>query len=239
MQWWKAAINDCYKGRPPAQPVVNALAEVLRAGHPLTRYRLQQMVSTREDDLLDAEPPASLAWLERYADGTSGALLQLQLEATGLSTASASDDTASAQHAAAAEHAAGHLGRAVGIAALLRGTHVHAARRRHVYLPADLLQQHGLAPEDVLAGRDSEGMRDVVLKVASLAQQHLEEARRLRADLAPEARQLFAPGVAAGMYLEALEKSGFNLFDQRMLKGGLQPLAYQLRLKWALLRGRY
>ena len=47
------------------------------------------------------------------------------------------------------------------------------------------------------------------------------------------------PGVGAGMYLEALEKKGYHLFDQAMLRGGYSPLAYQLRLKWALLRGRF
>lgn len=232
-------MNDLYKGRPPAQPVMTALAEVLAAGHPLTRYRLQQLVATRQADLLATEPPASLAALEAHAEGSAGALLLLQLEAAGLGRASASDGTASAAHAAAAEHAAHHLGRAVGIAGALRGSHVVAAKRRRVYLPADLLAQQGLTEEDVLAGRDSGPMRDVVLAVASVAQQHLEEARRLRPDLPPAARPLFAPGVAAGMYLQALEQAGFNLFDQRMLRGAVSPLAYALQLKWALLRGRY
>ena len=56
LQWWRDAINDCYKGKPPAQPVVTALAAVL-AQRPLTRYRLQQIVSAREEDLLAAEQP--------------------------------------------------------------------------------------------------------------------------------------------------------------------------------------
>ncbi|KAI7839929.1 hypothetical protein COHA_006323 [Chlorella ohadii] len=231
-QWWRDAVNDCFKGKPPAQPVVTALAEVLGAGHQLTRYRLQQLVSAREEDLLRTEQPASLAALERYAEGTAGQLLHLQLEAAGLGASAASAGTASAAHAAAAEHAASHLGKAVGLAALLRGTHNHASRGR-VYLPADLCRQHGVTEQDVLSGHDTPAVRDVTLAVASAAQQHLQEARRLRPQLAAEARPLFLPAVATGMYLEALEAAGFNLFDQRLMQPGAAVpfLTYQLRLK--------
>lgn len=240
MQWWKDAINDCFKGKPPAQPVVTALTEVLRSGHALTRYRLQQIVGTREDDLLRTEPPASLAALEAYADGTAGQLLHLQLEAAGLGVGAASDGTVSSAHAAAAEHAASHLGRAAGIAGALRSSHTAGARGR-VYLPADLLAAHGVGADDVLAGRDSSGLRDATHAVASAAKQHLDEARRLRRDLVPAARPLFLPAVAAGMYLDALQAANFSLFDQRMLRleAALPPLPYQLRLKWAALRGQY
>lgn len=250
-------MNDCFKGRPPEQPVVTALAEVLRVV-PLTRYRLQQMVSTREEDLLAHAQPASLEAVERYAEGTSGQLLLLQLEAARIGAGSAgagggssSDDGSGSTPssgsspagggggaAAAAEHGAAHLGKAVGIVGLLRGTYALGSQRR-VYLPADLCQRHGVGDEDVLAGRDSPGLRDVTLAVASAAKQHLDDARRLAADVAPAARPLFAPAVAAAMYLQALEQAGFNLFDQRMLRGAFSPLAYQLRLKWALLRNSY
>jgi NADH dehydrogenase [ubiquinone] 1 alpha subcomplex assembly factor 6 len=241
--------------------VVTALAEVLRVA-PLTRYRLQQIVSTREEDLLGHAQPASLAAIERYAEGTAGQLLQLQLEAAGLSSSSSRNDDdggssdeqeaggssssgsgcsssgCSSAEAAVAEHAAAHLGKAVGITGLLRGTYAAGAQRR-VYLPADLCQQHGVEEQAVLAGRDSEGLRDVTLAVAAAAKQHLDEARRLVGEGPPAARPLFAPAVATGLYLDALEKCGFNLFDQRMLRGAFTPLAYQLHLKWAQLRGKY
>lgn len=86
-------------------------------------------------------------------------------------------------------------------------------------------------------GVDSDGLRDVALAVAAAAKQHLEEARRLRSDLAPAARPLFLPAVATGMYLDALEKAQFNLLDPQLARSAVAPLPYQLRLKWALLRG--
>lgn len=246
-QWWRDAVNDCFKGRPPAQPVTTALAEVLRVA-PLTRYRLQQVVTTREEDLLSHAQPASLASLERYADGTTGQLLLLQLEAAGVSSSSsaagggAAGDSGSSSGdggaAAAAEHAAAHLGKAAGLVGVLRGTYAAGAQRR-VYLPADLCELRGVSAEDVLMGRDSDGLRDVTQEVAAAAQQHLETARRLAGDVAPGVRPLFAPAVAAAMYLRALEAAQFNLFDQRMLRGAVAQLELQLRLKWALLRNKY
>ena len=139
---------------------------------------------------------------------------------------------------AAAEHAAAHLGKAVGLVGLLRGTYSHAAHSR-VYVPADLCAAHGVSAEDILAGRDSPGMRDVTHAVASAAKQHLDAARGLVREAPRAVRPLFAPAVAAGMYLDGLEAAGFDLFDQRMLRGGVPQLPYQLRLKWALLRGAY
>jgi NADH dehydrogenase [ubiquinone] 1 alpha subcomplex assembly factor 6 len=247
VQWWRDAVNDCFKGKPPAQPVTTALAEVLRVA-PLTRYRLQQVVTTREEDLLSHAQPASLAALERYAEGTTGQLLLLQLEAAGVSSSSAgSGDAAGGTGssissdngaATAAEHATAHLGKAAGLVGVLRGTYTAGAQRR-VYLPADLCGRHGVSEEDVLMGRDSDGLRDVTQEVAAAAQQHLEAARRLAADVAPGVRPLFAPAVAAAMYLRALEAAQFNLFDQRMLRVAVSPLELQLRLKWALLRNKY
>lgn len=55
-------------------------------------------------------------------------LLYLQLAAAGVQSRDA-------------DHAASHLGKAVGIATLLKGAAYHASRRRS-YLPIDLCAQH-------------------------------------------------------------------------------------------------
>jgi len=49
--------------------------------HPLTRYHLQKIISTREGDLVAAKPPATLGELEGYALGTQYRLLRLQVPA--------------------------------------------------------------------------------------------------------------------------------------------------------------
>ena len=191
-----------------------------------TRATLAQVVSTREADMAQPTPPTSLAAMEAYADGTTGQLLLLQLEAAGLG-----EDAAAAAAASA-------IGRAAGLASLLRGT-LHHAQRRRTFLPVDLCTAAGIAEEDILTGKDSQAMRDVVRAVASSAHEQLQAAREMQEQLPPSARLLLMPAVGTGMYLRTLEVKGFNLFDQKMLRGGYSPLAYQLRLKWALLRQRF
>ena len=66
------------------------------------------------------------------------------------------------------DHAASHLGKAVGISTLLRGTVYHAQRRR-IYLPADLMAQEGVDENQLTKGEASEGLNNVVFEVASAA----------------------------------------------------------------------
>ena len=53
-------------------------AQVIAAKE-LTRYRLQQIVTAREDDLLRLAPPASVADMEQYGRNTAAQLLLLQV----------------------------------------------------------------------------------------------------------------------------------------------------------------
>eukprot|EP00775_Hariotina_reticulata_P004108 gene4108-4354_t len=116
-----------------------------------------------------------------------------------------------------ADHAASHLGKAIGISLLLRGTPYQASKRRS-YLPVELCVQHAVSQEDVYRGVVSEGMRDVTLAVASVAMGHLQEARGLAGKLPPAAPQVLLQAVLAGQYLKALEKAGFNPFDPHLSK---------------------
>lgn len=163
--------------------------------------------------------------LERYGEGTASQLLYLQLAAAGCSSKDA-------------DHAASHLGKAVGICTLLKGTAVHAAQRRS-YLPIDLCAEHKVSQEEVYRGVVSEGLRDVALKVASVAKGHLDEARALAGKVPPEARPLLLPAVACEHYLRALERSNFDLFEPRLLRGGASPLWHALSIKYHLLRRSY
>lgn len=52
----------------------------VQAVHPLTRYRLQRLISTREEDLIGMHKMGSIAALEKYAEGTSSQLLYLQVD---------------------------------------------------------------------------------------------------------------------------------------------------------------
>ena len=137
-----------------------------------------------------------------------------------------------------ADHTARHLGKAIGLSLLLRGTPFHAGQRRS-YMPVELCSQHGVSQEDVYRGSVSEGLRDVTLAVAAAAMAHLREARRLAAGLPATAAPLLLPGTLAGHYLAALERVGFDPFDPRLVDGGVSPLMRVLSLKWHALRGTF
>jgi len=57
----------------------NVLFMQVIAEKSLTRYRLQQIINTREQDLLEPSQPQAIAELEAYAEGTATQLLFLQV----------------------------------------------------------------------------------------------------------------------------------------------------------------
>ncbi|GAX75435.1 hypothetical protein CEUSTIGMA_g2879.t1 [Chlamydomonas eustigma] len=186
----------------------------------MQKYQLKRILDTREGDLLDDQPPLSLQGLEQYAEGSASQLLYLQLAAAGVSSREA-------------DHAASHLGKAVGMTTLLKGTAFHAKLRR-CYLPLDLCAQHGVSQEDIYNGIVSEGMRDIVLKIASTAKAHLDEARSLQSKVPPLGRHLLLPSVSCENFLKSLEAVNFDPYDTKLLKGGVSPFWYVMQIKWHL-----
>lgn len=87
----------------------------------------------------------------------------------------------------------------------------------------------------------TQALADVVYEVASHAHIHLEHARHLldtnKSRLPPNTNLSFLSSVRTIMYLEALQKGGFNIMDEHTL----QPKShfwYQLRLLYTKLRGK-
>jgi phytoene synthase len=123
LQWWREIVAAAFAGAPPRQ---HEIAEPLTAfigGLALTRAHFDRMIDTRERDLADA-PPATLAALEDYAEGSSATLLYLALEVLGVAEPAA--------HAAASE-----VGTLYALAGLLRAMPFHAGAGR-CYIPADI-----------------------------------------------------------------------------------------------------
>lgn len=224
MQWWKDAVNSVYRDTPVKHPAIQALAQV-QAIYPLTRYRLQRLISTREEDVVGMHRMGSISALEKYAEGTSSQLLYLQAEAAEIKDSEL-------------DHATSHLGKAVGITQLLRGTVYHAQRRR-VYLPTDLMAREGVTEDQLTRGEPTPELNNVVYEVASTAKGHLDEARAMQGKLPKEARPLMLPSVACGLYLDALQDNAFNVFSQTMLKGAYTPFWHQLQVKRHYLLGTY
>lgn len=179
------------RGEPVSVLLAHALADLdaRTAGKARMSQRwLVRMVGERERYLNNA-PYATLEALERYAEGTYATLLYLTLQALPVGGVTA-------------DHIASHVGKAVGIVAVLRGLplvafppppnhHSNASglggtldarrsRQGSVTLPLDVMARTGVRDEDVLRkGAEAEGLRDAVFEVATRASDHLITARQM------------------------------------------------------------
>jgi phytoene/squalene synthetase len=200
LQWWRDAVLEAARGTPAHNPLAESLAAAL-AQHPLMQAWLLNLVSAREADLQITTQPATDAWVDEYAESTAGALIHCALEAAGVG----SD---------AAHEAATHIGRAHGLATLLRGTPVHASQG-YTFLPATLTEAHGVRLRDLLSGRRTPALAAAVEVLAERARASLRAGDALARTLPAEARAALAPAAVAGTYLAALREAKHDVFDPK------------------------
>lgn len=148
-----------------------------------------KVVNAREQ-YMDNRPYASMAELETYSENTYSTLMYLTLAALPL-------------HSMAADHVASHIGKATGIAAVLRGLPLLAfpppanhhsnnglagssggTRQGAVVLPLDIMAEAGVKEEEVFRqGADAPGLKDAIFTVATRANDHLITAREMLKNL--------------------------------------------------------
>ncbi|KZM24724.1 uncharacterized protein EKO05_0005296 [Ascochyta rabiei] len=198
MQFWRDTVTKALAGSPPKEPVAILLAHAAEhlqsrtdGKSRLSKNWFHRVINTREQYL--ANPPyPTLSSLESYAENTYSTLLYLTLSA--LPQASLTTD-----------HIASHIGKAAGIAALLRGvpliafpqpqparTAAHITGQSGpaqgaVLLPLDVMAEANVREEDVFRlGAHAPGLRDAVFAVATRANDHLITAREMLAKLRSE-----------------------------------------------------
>lgn len=135
-------------------------------------------------------PYTSMSALETYAENTYSTLLYLTLQALPMQSITV-------------DHLASHIGKAAGIATVLRGLPLIAfppppnkhsnqsgfgdsfgGRRGAVTLPLDVMADAGVKEEDVLRqGASAGGLKDAVFTVATRANDHLITAREMLKNL--------------------------------------------------------
>lgn len=198
LQFHRDAIKSALAGSPPRQPIALLLAQAAqelaaRTDGRSTFHRswLMRLVDARERALSNPPYP-DLAAVESYAEKTYSTLLYLTLQALPMSSLTA-------------DHVASHIGKAVGIAAVLRGLPLiafpgtpgagaaqrgpmgdlgGASRPGAVMLPVDIMVEAGVREEDVLRrGAEAHGLRDAVFAVATRASDHLITARQMLANV--------------------------------------------------------
>jgi phytoene synthase len=145
LQWWRDALAGERPGEVLANPVAAALLTTIRECA-LPTDRLVTLIDAHGFDLYD-EPMPSLAEFDAYAARTAGTVFALG--ATILGGADDGDAIAAAAPAA---------GIAYEIAQRLR-TFARDASRRQIFVPLDLLAQHGVARTEIEARQSTAGMR--------------------------------------------------------------------------------
>ncbi|CAK3863409.1 NADH dehydrogenase (ubiquinone) complex I, assembly factor 6 [Lecanosticta acicola] len=193
LQFQRDAVSKSLAGSPPKQPIALLLAQAADDLSRTTGGRskfskswFMRIIDTREK-YLSNPPYPDLETLERYAENTYSTLLYLTLQALPMASVTA-------------DHIASHIGKAIGISAVLRGLPLLAfppspnhhsnqgqfpgdvgpTRHGSVMLPVNVMVESGVREEDVLRnGSSATGLRDAVFTVATRANDHLITARQM------------------------------------------------------------
>jgi phytoene synthase len=178
LQWWSEVVNGERAEEAAANPVASALLTVIER-HRLAVSALTALIDARCFDLYD-DPMARLADLEAYVRKTSSTLLVLaaQILAGG--------------DGEVMETIAAPAGIAYAIAGLLRAFPLHAARRQ-LYVPLELLDRHGVEPQNIFAGRSSKNLSAAFGELQDVARRHLLAAHQQIATLPDAALPAFLP----------------------------------------------
>jgi phytoene synthase len=177
LQWWSEVVNGERAEEAAANPVASALLTVIER-HRLAMPALTALLDARGFDLYD-DPMARLADLEAYARKTSSALLALAAQILG-------------GEGEVTELVANPAGIAYAIAGLIRAFPLHAARRQ-LYVPLEVLERHGVEPQDIFAGKSSKNLRAALAELQDVARRHLLAAHQQIATLPDAALSAFLP----------------------------------------------
>jgi 15-cis-phytoene synthase len=196
MQWWTDALEDAARGDVQAHPVADALLDTITK-FSLPPADLTALIEARRFDLYD-DPMPDLSALISYCDATSSCLFR------------AAAKILSGRPVEEAAHAAGI---AWGIVGLLRALPLHALRGQ-CFLPAGLLARHATAAEDVIARRDSPGLRQALGELRAIGADHLTQARALAGSSQAATRPAFLPLAVLPLYLAAMERRDSDPFPR-------------------------
>lgn len=222
LKFWEDVVEGCYRRggdttspTSPQQPVAIALKEAV-SRHALSRTFLKRLVYARDH----SDPPQTLSDLEARAEESHSSLLYLQLELLRKGGGGGGGkDPLSHTALHTLDHVASHLGKCLGIIAMLKAIPLEA-RDRRCFVPLQVSSQNGLSHEDLFrSGPQAKGLEDSVFQIATLANDHLLTSRQYLHEMDPGTRKRsivpLLDGVLASRFLERLEKSNFAIFDPK------------------------
>jgi phytoene synthase len=177
LQWWTDMLAGAGHGGIEGNPVAAELLLVIRDFR-LPVELLSRLVDEHQFDLYN-DPMPSMAALESYVNDTSAALFSL-----GARVASRPSE--------AIDHLARHAGLAQGMLQVVATLPWDTARRQ-LFVPLQLLEQHGSGIEEVFSRKLTPKARAAIDQLIGEARGHLKTAFDLLADVPPEVRPVFLP----------------------------------------------
>ncbi len=212
MQWWTDMLEGTRHGEVEGNPVAVELLQAI-GDFRLPVAPLSRLIEEHQFDLYN-DPMPSMAALEGYVTDTSSALFWLGARIA-------------APPSEAADHLARHAGLAQGMAHVIAALPLDAARRQ-LFLPLQLLQQHGSGTEDIYSGKPTPRARAAINQLAGEARKHLDTAFELLTHLPRQVRPIFLPLALVRRDLARMARADFDPFV-------LQPTS-RLRTLWTLWR---
>ena len=200
LAWWRTEVANLFAGHP-THPVTHALQPFI-AEFGLEAGLMGEIIDGMEMDLT-RHRYADFASLSLYCHRVAGVVGQVAARIFGYT------NPRTLEYAEA-------LGLAFQLTNIIRDVG-EDARLGRVYLPADELARHGLAPEDLIGLAPGEGFGAMIREQAARAKAQYERAFAL---LPPEDRRAQRAGlIMAAIYrtlLEEIERDGFPVMRARV-----------------------
>jgi phytoene synthase len=125
------------------------------------------------------------------------------------------------------EHLARHAGLSQGLVQVIANLPLDASRRQ-LFVPLQVLQQHGSDIEEVFAAKQTPRVRAALDQLIGEAQRHLKTAFALLADVTPEVRPIFLPLTLVRRDLARISRADTDPFVPRVTS--------RFRMLWTLWR---
>ena len=200
LHWWTDLLAGVDHGGVEGHPVAAELLLTIRhfrlPVEPLTR-----LIEEHQFDLYN-DPMPSMAALEGYINDTASALFLFAARIAGWQSPEI-------------DHLARHAGLAQGIAQVIASLPFDASRRQ-LFVPLQVLQQHGSNIEEIFAGKQTPSVRAALDQLIGEAQRHLQPAFALLADVPPEVRPIFLPLALVRRDLARMSRADADPFVPRV-----------------------
>jgi len=161
LTWWRNELAAVYGGNPQ-HPVARALAEVV-GEFDLQHDLLAEIIDGMQMDL-DRNRYESFTELSEYCHRVAGVVGLLSARIFGYTNSQTLDY-------------AHDLGVAFQLTNIVRDVG-EDARRDRIYLPLDDISRYGVSPGDILRGKDSDGMRNLLRFQVARARSYYSQAMR-------------------------------------------------------------